>query len=230
MTAGATIDLAQIKRYLDWVQNLTGLERRIFDLDIIADTQVEGTVGGLPFNDQFSNTLHFKLDEIQLYIAEDSPIGETSDPLAPVRTGFIPRQSVINNNLSILGVNLSVRQARQIALTVGSASLLLIALILAPTLAVSLRSETERIKLLHAERLLDVNELPSDKDLDWVQVASIDDLVKLSESTGGLILHSCEVHNHIYILKDGTIGYRLEIHDPNGSEPGGTAKIDLGDD
>jgi hypothetical protein len=186
-------------------------------------------VGGLPLNDRFTNTLHFKLDDIQLYLTEDSPIDEATDPLAPVRTGYIPREGVIENRLPILGIELSVHQARQIALIAGSVSLLFIILIMAPTLAVSLRSETERIKLLHAERLLDVNELPSDRDLDWVQVASIDDLVKLSESTGRLILHSCEVHNHIYILKDGTTGYRFEIHDPNGSESSGTVKIDLGD-
>jgi signal peptidase len=215
-TIGATIDLAQIKRYLSWVQTQTGLERRTFDIDVIADTQIDGTVEGLPLHDRFTNTLHFKLDEIQLFLTEHGPTDEVSDPLNPVRSGFIPHQSVVDNSLSILGLELSVRQARRIAVIAGIVSLLFIALIMTPTMAVSLRSESERITLLHAGNLLDVDAIPLDDELEWVEVRSIDDLVKVSETTGGLILHARNGHDHIYAIKDGTTGYLLTIHDPNG--------------
>ncbi len=217
-TAETMIDLKQIKRYLGWVQTQTGLERRSFDIEIIVDTQVEGTIDGHPFNESFPGILRFKLDEIQLYLSETSPLAEDTDPLKPARTGFIPHQSIIDNTLPILGFDLTVRQARQIALIVGGSSFLLIALIMTPAMAVSLRSESERIKLLHTDRLLDVDEIPVDKGLKWVQVASIDDLIKLSESTGGLILHTRSGHDHTYVLQDGTTGYKLEIHDPNGTD------------
>jgi hypothetical protein len=147
-----------------------------------------------------------------------SPLEEELDPLNPVHTGFIERQRVIDNSLQILGLSLDVRQARQIALIAGSVSLLMIALIITPALAVSLRSESERIKLVHADRLLDVAEIPLDENLELVQVANIDDLIKLSESTGGLILHARDGHEHTYLLKDGSTGYFLDLHDPNGTD------------
>ncbi|MGD8732463.1 MAG: signal peptidase I [Anaerolineales bacterium] len=227
-TTEATVDLGQIKRYLGWVRSETGLERRAFDLDIIVDTQVQGTLDGLPLNETFNNTLSFKLDEIQLYLTESSPLEEDLDPLNPVRTGLIERQQIIDNSLQILGLSLSVRRARQIALIAGSVSLALIALIMTPALAVSLRSESERIKLVHADHLLDVSEIPFNGSLEWVQVAEIDDLIKLSEATGNLILHVREGDEHTYALKDGDTGYRLTIHDPNGTESLEESEHDVG--
>jgi len=216
-TTEAAVDLEQIKRYLGWVQTETGLERRIFDLDLIMDMQVAGTLDGLPLNDSFSNTLSFKLDELQLFLAERSPLEGGQDPLHPVRMGFLERQRVIDNSLQILGLSLTIRQARQVALIVGGVSLALIALIMTPALAVSLRSESERIKLVHAERLLEVDDIPFNGDLEWIQVANIEDLIKLAESTGGLILHMRAGHEHTYVLKDGSTAYRLDLHDPNGT-------------
>lgn len=217
-TTEVTVDLDQIKRYLGWVRSETGLERQIFDLDFIVATQVDGTLDGLPLNDRFSNMFSFKLDDLQLFLAGSSPLDEELDPLNPVRTGFIERQAVIDNNLQILGLSLTVRQARQIALVAGGVSLFLIALIMTPALAVSLRSESDRIKLVHADRLLDVAEIPLDDSLELVRVARIDDLIKLSESTGGLVLHGRDDHDHTYLLKDGSTAYLLELHDPNGAD------------
>jgi hypothetical protein len=81
-----------------------------------------------------------------------------------------------------------------------------------------MRSESERIKLTHADRVLDVDEIPFNDNLEWLLVADIDALIQLSEATGNLILHVRDGDEHTYVLEHGDIGYRLIIHDPNGTD------------
>ena len=63
-----------------------------------------------------------------------------------------------------------------------------------------------------------------------MQVADIEALIKLSEASGKLILHSHDDDEHTYALKDGEIGYRLIIHDPNGTDSSREAQDDGGRD
>lgn len=215
-TTSAALDLQQITGIVGRLKERTGLNRQNFNVDLDVPAEIAGTIAGLDFEETFTATLPFQLDEIELYVSQQNPLGENGNPFMPATSAYLPNEQTIPNTLNILGLNLTVSKARQIALIGGGVSLVLIALIMTPALAVSLRSESERIKLMHAELLLDVNEIPFDGNLEWVDVAAIDDLVKLSESTGGLILHKRDGSRHTYVIKDGGTGYRLTLEDPNG--------------
>jgi signal peptidase len=228
-TTRANLDLQQITTIVERVKARTGLSRQVFNVDVVIPVTLEGTLAGIDYAETFTATLPFQLDDIEMYLNRLDPLGENDNPLRPSSSAFLPNEESIPNSFNVFGLVLEVQQARQISLIAGGISFVLIALIMTPALAVSLRSESERIKLVYAERLLDVNEIPFNGSTEWVLVADIEALIKLSEATGNLILHTRDGDEHTYALKDGDIGYRLTIHDPNGTDSGREAQDDGGD-
>lgn len=213
-----SLDLKQITGIVERMRARTGLNRQVFEVDVYVPVNVSGTLNGLHLEEAFTATLPYKLDEIELYVDRQNPLAENGDPLQPEMSAYLPNEQMVLSSINLLGLSLPVRQARQIALIAGGISLALIVLIMVPALAVSMRSETERIKLVHADRLLDVNAVPFEADLEWIELNSIADLIRLAESSGKLIFHMYEGEDHTYVLIDGETGYRLVIHDPNGTQ------------
>ena len=226
----ASLDLQQITTIVERVKSRTGLSRQVFNVDVVIPVTLEGALAGIDYAETFTATLPFQLDDIEMYVNRQDPLGENGNPLKPSSSAFLPNEEMVPNSFNVFGIRLKVQQARQIALIVGSLSFVLIVLIVTPAIAVSLRSESERIKLVYAEHLLDVNEIPFNASLEWVQVADIEALIKISEASGKLILHSRDDDEHTYALKDGELGYRLTIHDPNGTDSMSEAQDDGGGD
>lgn len=216
-TINDSLDLQQITAIIERLKSRTGLNRQVFNVDIDVPVRVHGTLAGIEYVDTFDAKLPFQLDDIQMFISHQDPLSENGDPLNPSMSAYLPNEATIPNVLSILGFQLAVSQARQITLIAGIVSLVLIALIMAPALAVSMRSPSERIKLTHSDRLVDVNELPHDRRTKWNDLQDFDDMIKLSESTGAMILHMVRGDEHTYVLKDGDTNYRVTLNDPDGS-------------
>ncbi|MGD2057326.1 MAG: signal peptidase I [Anaerolineales bacterium] len=210
------LDIQQITGIIERLKTRTGLSRQVFNVDVYVPVTIHGTLAGIEYADSFNATLPFQMDDIQMFISHQDPLSEDSNPLEPSVSAYLPNDETIPNMLNILGLQLAVSQARQIALIAGTVSLVLIALIIIPTLAISMRSQSERIKLIHSDRLVEVNALPYEREVEWFELNEFNDLIKLSESTGAMILHVIEGDEHLYALEAGDTHFRLKLHDPNG--------------
>jgi hypothetical protein len=69
-----------------------------------------------------------------------------------------------------------------------------------------LRGEVERIELRHGHRLVPVVGSPTSTHV--VEVTSMQDLARLSEQLGSLILHRESGHGHDYLLQTEGVVYR----------------------
>jgi signal peptidase I len=216
----ATVNLGYILTLLDRLKTNTSLNRQVFNMDIIADVNVQGNLGGQTFVDTFAPRLSFQLDDVQLYLVGSSPFGEGPDPLFPSQSGFMPRQQQIPATLNILGLKPTVQTARWIAGVAIGVSLLGITAILYPFLRASLQSPSERIRIQFREVLLDIRELPVKAASEDIEVDRFEDLAKLAEKTGSMILHYVKANQHTYLLQEGDITYRflLTITEPDVGE------------
>jgi len=208
-----TINLGYILTLVDRMKANTSLKRQVFNVDIIPEVKVQGSLGNQAFEDTFVPRLSFLLDDVQLYLKGSSSFGEETDPLNPVQSGFLPRQQQIPATLNILGLKPTVQTARWIAGVAFGVSLLVIATILVPFLRASMQSPSEKIRIQFDELLLDIQTLPLRATSEDIEVDRFEDLAKLAEKTGSMIFHHVEVNQHTYLLQDGDITYRFTLTD-----------------
>lgn len=208
-----TLDVDQITTIVERLRNRTEFTRQTFNVDLNVVIAVSGTLDGRPFMDSFTATLPFIMDSIELYVDTGDAADDSQNPLSIASTSYLSRTDTAPHQLSLLGVSLSVDQSRAMAVIVGVLSLALLAFILVPARALSKAHPAEGIKLSHADRLIDVTELPQEAGLAQVEVSSFDDLVKLSELSGGLILHHQQGSEHIYVVELGSTYYRFILQE-----------------
>jgi len=208
------INLGHILTLVYRLKIYTDLTRQVFNVDIIPVVKVQGTLGDQVFEDTFAPRLSFLLDDVQLYLGGSSPLGEGTDPLKPVQSGFLPRQQQIPATLNTLGLKPTVQTARWIAGVAFGVSLLGIAAILVPFMRASMQSTSEKIRIQFNEVLLDIHELPTKAASDELEVDRFEDLAKLAEKTGSMIFHHTEGNQHTYLLQEGDITYRFLLTVP----------------
>jgi len=113
------------------------------------------------------------------------------------------------NTLPVLGGKLNIGDARRLALF-G------IALSVAGGLAFGLyflrpatSDEPSRIQERLGAMLVSVRAGTTEM-ARAVDVESIDDLAKLAERTGGIVLHTVQGNTHHYVVQDGPVAYRYQ--------------------
>jgi hypothetical protein len=208
-----TVNLGYILTLVERLKTNTAFTRQVFNVDIIPEVKVQGSLGNQAFEDTFVPRLSFLLDDVQLYLKGSSSFGEETDPLSPVQSGFLPRQQQIPATLNILGLKPTVQTARWIAGVAFGVSLLVIAAILYPILRASMQSPSEKIRIQFDELLLDIQTLPLRATNEDIEVDRFEDLAKLAEKTGSMIFHHVEANQHTYLLQDGDITYRFILTD-----------------
>ncbi len=207
-SAGSQLDLAQIQALIAGVEQQTGLQHQPYTLDLIPEVNVTGQLAGQEVSDQFAPRLSFQLDELQLRLAQDiSQVSDTQNPLKPVTTGVVSRTREAPNTLALLSFQLKVSTARQLAL--GGLVLSLGGLLALgwSMLRATQGDEAARIRSKYGSLIITV----SDPDLEMgrrlIQVAAIDDLARLAERDGRMILHQDDGSTQRYLVLDEMATY-----------------------
>jgi signal peptidase len=214
--ASAEIDLDHILWLVESLKDRTGFNRSVFNVRIIPEIEIEGTIAGHELQDRYAPALEFLLDDYQLYMANNGPDEQAEDPLNPQAVGMIAVDRQIPATLSILGIEIRVDSARWIAglaLVLGLAGA---AALWIPTLQAGRQGESERIRSRYAESLLEVDKLPHLRLSQTYDVARFEDLVKIVQSKGGLIMHAVDADQHVYLVLSDEGAYRFILHDVAG--------------
>jgi signal peptidase I len=219
-SAGGRLDLAAVQTMIDSVEQQTGLIRQPYTLAIIPEVTIQGTLAGQEWQDQFAPPLTFRLDELQMQIAGDTAgPGEISDPFKPVQTGHLSQSTQAANTILLLGWQLPVSSARWLAVA---------GLVMAVVGGVGLgwlliktgqSSQISRIESKYGPLLVAV------RNSDWlesggqmIEVAAMEDLARLAEREGSMILHLARGSSHDYFVQNGRVTYRYH-HTDNPAEP-----------
>lgn len=213
--ASGTVDLERIRRLLHRVEELTGIQRDAYVLAVVPRVEVAGSIGGRRFDASFTPRLAFRLDALELQLdraGERSPNGA----LTPAATGSVGVKRTEPNRLSLLGARIPVDAARH-AGAVGAAICVLAAVAFARRARRTSTDEAAAIRRRLAPWLVPARGLAPGPG--WVEVASIDGLIRLADASGGPVLFEEREDEHVFALRDGGLwyAYRLRANvSPNG--------------
>jgi len=215
LTLSGSVDLGLVRQAIALLETRTALDRQAYSVDIIPWIELEGMLGGEEFSDSFRPRLPFTIDDLELYLRQGDPLSD-SDPLRPMASGFVSHSALVPATLSILGLDLTVVTARWIG-TIGLLFCLAgIAYLGLPSLRAFRAGGYARTRIEYASQLIDVREAPSSKGKATIEVIAFDDLARLAEKNGRMILHVADGEEHHYYVDDGGTLYHL------GAAPGPT--------
>jgi signal peptidase len=202
--AAGTLRLADIEALVTRFVEETGVASRQYTVAIVPEVAINGMIADRPVAEQFAPRMQFVLDELQLTLVRDD--GNSGDPLFPERGGLVPRTTERPNRLDMFGLKLDVEAARRIGLGALALSILAAALIGAPLLLAAQRDEAARIKLQYGGMIVAARQ-GANKQEPHIDILSIEDLVKLAERLGAVIV--CEPHaeHERYVVYTETVAY-----------------------
>ena len=207
-TASARIDLDldRVSSLIETVEEETGFSAGTYDVSVIPIVSISGTVGGATVDETYAPAFTIEFDRTQI---------TPESVLARSDVGTIDEIVSQSNDLGLAGVSISVTTARWIGAG-GAALALLAALALAaPALFRLSRDEVARIRARYGSLLISVDQTDGLESARKIQVGSIQDLVRLANRDGRIIMHQ-EVGAgvHRYLVDDGMVTYEYRATEP----------------
>lgn len=212
-TVNSVLDLTQIQALIDSFEKQTGIRQPYYTLAVSPKIELNGAIGAEALTDQFAPRLAFRLDSLQLQLARENP---NLDSLKPTQKGLAKQKRIEPNTLTILGWTQTVQNARWLAL-IG----LLIALSGFGAFGAAMfwlaRDEARQVQLKYGSSLITVHDSDLKTTDRVIKVATIDELAKLAEKDGRMILHQSFGQAHNYYVQDSAVTYVYQVRPNDGS-------------
>ncbi len=206
--AMATLDLCQVESIVNLVEEEAGLKQIAYTLEVVTDVSFVASAEGNPVSDSFSPALVFKYDKVHFYL--DAPAAQT-DPLRSSQPGLVGSSASQPNTISLLGVAVPVLVVRFLALLGFAISALTLLGIGAKMYEAASQSEEALTRFKYGSMLVEVYEQNLSPSSSLVDVATFDDLARIAERHGTMILHMPRNFLHFYFVQTGGTTYRYLI-------------------
>lgn len=203
----ATLDLCQVEAIVNLVEVETGLKQTAYTLEIVNDVSFIAGAEGNPVNDTFSQALTFKYDKVHFYLDVDSQ----ADPLRFSQPGLAGSSESEMNTLSVLNFAIPIWILRLISLTGFTVSGLVLSALGMNLYRAASQSEEALTRLKYGSMLVDVYEQNLAPSSTLIDVASLDDLARLAERHGTMILHMPKNFLHFYFVQVHGTTYRYVL-------------------
>ncbi len=201
-----SFDICKILASLREVESVTGVRRDAYTFVITPEVNLTATMAELPVESRFAPRLVFLLDDLQMVVLHENP---EADPLLPLEVKEIATNTRIANRIRLPGFSLTVGLARVIA-GLGLASVLTVGGFLALSIRQSLKKNPlEGVAVKYGGMIADVSQFPPGAEARSVPVASIDDLARLAEHSGNMILHVSGDQADEFAVDAGQTFYRF---------------------
>jgi signal peptidase I len=217
-SASGVLSLSGAQEMIDVLETQTGVKNERYTVTFDPRVRVTGKVGGIGLDQAFAATLPMQLDAIQLRM---SPVSaDSKDPLSPSQDGTVKTLRSVPNSVRLLAIDVNVGAARALGLLgVGAIVVALGSLLIA---AEQFRkpsgSDSERLAARYGGSLVSVTGHVPASRTKMVDVASVEDLGRMAERFGSVILQEARPGYHCYFVQDGDITYRYQALGKAGDE------------
>ena len=200
--ATTTLDLCQVESIVNLVEQETGLKQTAYTLEIVSDTSFTANANGILVNDEFSPKMVFKYDKIHFYLSEEI---SQPDPFYANQSGMAISSTSEQNTVSVLGFQIPVWMMRFVSL-LGFGISLASAVFAGVNLYRKVnQNQHSLIQLKYGGMLVDVYEQNLAQTSSIIDVHSINDLARLAERHGTMILHTMrDSLNYYFVQNNGT--------------------------
>jgi len=203
----ATLDLCQVESIVNLVEAQAGLKQISYTLEIVNDVKFTASADGTAFNDTFSPTLVFNYDKIHFFLAEEPDV----DPLHSVKSGMAGSAVAQANSISLLGFVIPVWTIRLVSMFGFAVSALGLGMAGMGLYRNASQTEEGLIRLKYGGMLVNVHEQNLGSYSTAVDVNSMDDLARLAERHGVMILHMKRNFLHYYFVQSHGAMYRYVV-------------------
>lgn len=203
VVADTTLDLARVQALIDTFERNIGSQRPQYTLAVVPRVRVSGQLAGQALEDEFAPRLEFQLDPQELLLQKDSA---GQNVLQPVKPGLLKRERTQPNTLTLFGLVLEVARTRQIVLVVLALALSCGAWLAMRGRGAAWNDEAARIQRKYGPLLVSVRERSALLDAA-VELATIDDLARLAERGGHMLMQQIEQGAACYFVHDAGITY-----------------------
>lgn len=204
----AALDLCQVESLVNLVEQEAGLHSGTYTLEIISNVALTATIAGEQISDTFNPKLVFKYDKVHFYLAA----GESQqDPLHSSKQSMASGSDTQVNAISLLGLKPPVWAVRFISLLGFGFALFGFAFAGRNLYRAANQSQEALIRFKYGSMLVDVYEQNIAPSASVIDVATIDDLARLAERQGTMILHMTQNFLHYYLVQESGTTYRYVI-------------------
>lgn len=204
----AALDLCQVESLVNLVEQEAGLKQNFYTLEIVTETAFTASAGGRQISDSFSPTLVFKYNKVNFYL---SPTQAQPDPLYSAKEGLAGSASQKPNVIPLLGFGIPVWLVRFVSLVGFGLSLYGSSAAGMSLYRAASQSQEALIRLKYGSMLVDVYEKNVAPTHSIIDVATMNDLARLAERHGTMILHMTRNFLHYYFVQSGGVTYRYVI-------------------
>ncbi len=202
-SAATQMDLCAVQEMIRAVEEKTGVSNRWYQLTVLPEVKIAGVLQGKSFEDEYQPAIAFQMDSNLMRLPQ------SAEELVPSQEGEVPHREQVKNTLAIFGQEISVTAARWLA-AVMMGGALLASIWPAQSLYRDWKeSAVSRIQVQYHPMLVDVE--PGSLAAEGhqiVEVTSFQDLSKMAERYGAMILHERHGEFHRYYVQDEQTTYQ----------------------
>ncbi|MEO8541773.1 MAG: signal peptidase I [bacterium] len=203
------LDLSQVQSLVGILEEQSGVKNERYTVAIKPEITVAGSIKGTKFKDTFAPVLPMAIDALQLRM---DPQSQTDTPLAPHSDGLVSTLVSEPNRIHLMAVSLPVAATRAMSLAgmgllVALSGWFVISVVRdrsKDTLAIGGSGNRLRSPLVNVRGTVPT---PRTRVID---VASLEDLGRISSRLGGIILQEARPGYHAFFVHDMEITYRFE--------------------
>jgi hypothetical protein len=199
-TSSATVhlDLDKLESMVKVVEYVTGVKGGDTIVSIQPEAKVVGVLGSQELEQTYAPRLDFQLEPLQLKLTDPD------SQLAATKAGTLQHTMAVPKQLNAFGLALPVGTIRVLSLLLGLPALLGAGAGLLATRR-RLIDEADHIELRHGHRIVPVTSVETTNEID---VTSMQDLARLAEQHGSLILRRQSALSKDYLLRADGVVYR----------------------
>ncbi len=203
----ATLDLCQLETLVNLVEKETGFRTNTYTVEIVTNIAFSAIASGQAISGAFDPVLAFKYDKVHLYLANTND----ANPMHITKEDHAGSTNVEANTVPLLGWEPTVGFVRAFALLGLGISFSGLVIVGLSVFNIARQNEHALIRLRYGSILVDVYEKYLYPTSTVIDVTSMDDLAKLAERQGTMILHMTVNFLHYYLVQDDGITYRYVV-------------------
>jgi hypothetical protein len=159
----------------------------------------------------------FTYDKVQFYLTGN---GASETPLHTTKSGSADGSAPQANSMNLLGLTVPMLMIRYMSVIGLGGSLIALAAVATYWYRTNTRSDDLLIKLKYGNRLVNIHEQDLAPAASLIEVASMDDLARLADRHGTMILHMTRNSRRYYFVQVGGSTYRYAVPTPTVDKSG----------
>lgn len=204
LSTTSTVDLCQIKSMIETTEEKTGLRLGNYSMDVIAAVSVNGLLQGVALQDFMVSTLPFVFERLDVYVNTNN---SELDPFSTTEKGTLESQELIFNNVSVLGIPMSVLTSRFLSAALLVLSGTFLGVLLYGTVKLMNTDIDKKIELQYGALVIDSSDFIL-KFAPVIEFDTIDELARLAAYNHTVILRTKKLNMVFYTVRIGEISYR----------------------